>query len=396
MCPYASIDWETKGPEESEDYYSSFFKKLGFVIPKDRAVKVVIKPYSMMTVSTVNVTAGTYENKASGILALSYADDFEYSDHASDYLSKRGNAPRYTTDQGGAFEVETVDGNNVLVQKITSDIKPKDWGSTSEPVTNLGDDRWSDYSVSVDAYFAEGVSDNKNPYVGVGARYNLADANFSGYWLKLWNNGKCELMKNTASVAETEIESFDADIMHTLKIAACENVIDCIVDGETVLSFEDTEKLVISGRAAIYSSYHNNYFDNLKIESIEDHDPYITRWDDLDAEIAYSEGSNVDDGNGWYHNTMCSFKNYNRTSSDGHAGDTIEFSFNGSTFAVLGQTSSAFIKVEIDEEIIEEEITCTGGARQASYYKYGLDKSEHKVKITVIDGTLQLDAIEYK
>lgn len=387
--------WETKGPEEGEDYFSGFFKKLGFVAPKDGTVKVVIKPYSMMTASTVNVTAVTYSNSASEILSLPYTDDFEYSDYAPDYLSGRGNAPRYTTDQGGAFEVETIDGNNVLVQKITSDIKPTDWGSTSQPVTNLGDDRWSDYSVSIDAHFADGIPDDK-AYVGIGARYNLADSDFSGYWLKLWNNGKCDLMKDKSSVASAEIKNFDAGITYALKITVCENIIDCSVNGETVLSFEDTEKPAISGRAAIYSSYHNNYFDNLKIEAVDGYDPYITRSDDLDAEITYSEGSNVDDNNGWYHNTMCSFKNYNRTASNGHTGDTMEFSFSGSSFAVLGQTKSALIKVELDGEVIDTEAACAGGARQAAYYKYGLEKGEHNVKITVIDGILQVDAVEYK
>ncbi len=388
--------WETRGPDNGEDYYSSFFKRLGYVLPENGVVKVVVKPYSMMTVSTLDINEVTYENADTAVLKLPYTDDFEYADKDADYLSERGNAPRYTTDQGGAFEVEKKDGNNVLVQKITAEIKPKDWGSTSQPVTNLGDDRWSDYSASIDAGFAENIPADDDAYVGIGVRYNLADNDFSGYWLKLHNNGTCELMKDKKSLAEATVNNFDVGAIQTLKISACENVIECFVNGENVISYTDDTNITVSGRVGIYSSYHNNFFDNLKIEAIDGHEPYITRIDDLDAEIIYSSGSNVDDGNGWYHNTMCSYKNYNRTASDGHSGDTMEFDFEGSAFAITGQTSEAVIKVEMDGNVIDDSASCKGGTRQASYYKYGLENGKHKIKITVIDGTLQVDAIEYK
>lgn len=382
--------WETRGPD-SDDYYENFFKKLGYITAENGTLKVVVKPYSLMTVSTVEAQVNTYEEKDSEVLSLPYSDDFEYD---ADYLSSRGNAPAYTTDQGGAFEVADKDGNNVLMQIITNDIKPQDWGSTSLPITNLGDDRWANYSVSADVGFQQGVAEDENVFVGVGARYNLADNNQSGYWLKLWRDGKCEIIKNNTSVAETQIKGFDSAQIHNIKITVYNNTIEGTVDGENAVTYEDTAQPVISGRAALYSTYHNNFFDDLLVEAVEGYDTFITRIDDLDAEMSYSAGSNVESEEGWYHNTMSSYKNYNRTCSDGHEGDTVEFTFSGSAFAVIGQTSSAVITVEIDGEAIDEEIECTGGARQAAYYKNGLEKGEHSVKITVISGTLQIDAVE--
>lgn len=66
---------------------------------------VTVKPYSMVTVSTVEHSQSEYEyeEQKSKILALPYTDDFEYKDYPKDYLSSRGNAPRYTTDEGGAL-----------------------------------------------------------------------------------------------------------------------------------------------------------------------------------------------------------------------------------------------------------------------------------------------------
>lgn len=388
--------WETKSPDDGMDYYCNFLKKLGAVRPENNTVKVVVKPYSLMTVSTLDVEEKSFENVGSEILSLPYTDDFEYSQFGADFLSGRGNAPLYTTDQGGAFEIEKIDGNNVLVQKITEDIIPTDWGYTCEPVTNLGDDRWANYSVSLKAHFDSEIHTDDSAYVGVGARYNLADNNFSGYWLKLYNNGNCELMKDGISLAKTDIADFDAGIFHSLKISVCNTNIQCAVDDNVVIDYQDSEQPAISGRAAVYSSYHRNYFDEIKIENIDGVSPCITRIDALDPQITYSKGSNVENNGGWYHNTMSSFKNYNRTTSDGHAGDTIEFSFDGNFFAVLGQTSSAVIDVEIDGAEVDKELSCSGGARQALYYKSVSENGSHTVKITVLDGTLQVDVIEFQ
>lgn len=387
--------WETRGPD-SDNYYENFFKKLGYITAEDGTLKVVVKPYSMMTVSTVNAAVNSYEEKDTQLLSLPYTDDFEYSDYDTNYLAGRGGAPRYTTDQGGAFEVADIDGSNVLMQIITNDIKPKDWGSTSLPITNLGDDRWSNYSVSIDAGFQQGTAEDENVFVGIGARYNLADNNQSGYWVKLWNNGTFEIIKDNKSVVKTELSDFNAADTHNIKITVYNTTVEVSLDGEALLTYEDTEKQFISGRAAIYSTYHNNYFDNLSVEAVEGYETFITRLDDLDAELTYSEGSNVEGNGGWYHNTMCSYKNYNRTCSDGYEGDTVEFTFSGSAFAVLGQTGSAIIKIEIDGETAEEAYECAGDARKASYCNFDLESGEHTVKITVVSGTFEIDAVEYQ
>lgn len=384
--------WETRGPDEGAAYYSSFFRKLGYVQPENGKITVVVKPYSMMTVSTVNAAEGSYENGAGSVLKLPYSDDFEYTSYGEDFLASRGCAPLYTTDQSGAFEIEELDGSNVLVQQITQDIRPKEWGGTSDPVTNLGDDRWSDYSASIEVLLA----DDASAYAGLGIRYNLADSNQSGYWIRLAADGSCKLMKGGSAVDSAKISGFDPTARHILSISAQGSTVECGVDGEQLISYDDESRQIISGRAAIYSSYHRNSFDGLKLNANEGTEPYITRLDDLDPELSYSAGSNSEDGEGWFHNTMCSFKNYNRTCSQGEAGDTVEFEFTGSSFAVIGNTASATVRVEVDGETVGENISCKGGARQAAYYLNDLDSGTHKVKITVTDGTLEVDAVEYK
>lgn len=77
----------------------------------------------MITVSTLNISEPEFDvpqESDNKLLSLPYTDDFGYSD---EFLSSRGNAPLYTTDEGGAFEVAEKNGEKVLMQKITKDIK---------------------------------------------------------------------------------------------------------------------------------------------------------------------------------------------------------------------------------------------------------------------------------
>lgn len=390
--------WETRGPEDGQDYYENFFKRLGYVDGSDGTIQVVLQPYSMMTLTTLTEEEASYTEVASETLALPYADDFEYADKGEDFLANRGYAPLYTTDQGGAFEVEETDNGNVLMQQITPSIKPSEWTSTSEPTTNLGDDTWSNYTVSVDVHFAdEPEDDGKTNYVGLGARYNLADANYSGYWTKLSADGTLELRKDNSTLADTTIDGLDTTIWHALSLTVREDVITVSLDGEALLEFQDTDSTIVSGRVALYSAYQKNYFDNLKVEALEDSTTTITRVDNFDTAFSYSEGINVDTGSGWYHNTMCSFKNYHRTLSTGYEGASLTLNFTGHTFAIIGAAKNAELTIEIDGVVVEEAYTVnTSQNRKAVYTNYDLEDGDHTVKITVNSGSLDVDVAEFQ
>ncbi len=390
--------WETRGPEDGEDYYTNFFKRLGYIDGSEGTVEIVLQPYSMVTLSTLEVEEVEYESVEMTALELPYEDDFEYSDYDDDYLASRGNAPRYTTDQTGAFEVEETEDGNVLMQQISPSIKPTAWGGSADPTTNLGDDTWSNYRVTIDVHFADDPEeDEKVNYVGLGARYNLADSYTSGYWIKLYEDGNVELIKDSTVLDTAYIDGLDTGVWHSLSLTVVENTISASVDGEEIFSYEDTENVVISGRVALYSYLQKNYYDNLKVEAVDGYDIYITRADGLDSEFTYSEGSNEDTGSGWYHNTMSSYKNYNRTLSTGYEGATVEFTFTGSCFALIGGGDECTITIEIDGEIVEDSYYIDSSKlRKAAYANYSLEEGEHTVKITVNSGELDVDAVEYQ
>ncbi len=388
--------WETRGPDSTDGSYDeNYFKKTEDISPtangSEYSYTVTVKPNSIVTVSTVSPERTEYKNADESertVLKLPYSDDFEYAGYAEDYLSSRGNAPRYTTDEGGAFEVEKTDKGNVLVQQITADIKANEWGYTPDPVTTFGDDRWYNYSVSVDAAF-EQSQDKAANYAGVGLRYTLGCNSYSGYWIKLYENGSWELKANDGTLASGDIENFDGTISHKLKLEAVNNVIRGYVDGNMVAEYTvgEGESLISAGRASLFSSYNKNSFDNFSAEPIEGSDTYITRYDETDPCFTF-------EGN-WEHNLMSSFKNYKRTSSKGSEGDSFTVSFEGTGFALTGESrENCILALSVDggeEQLITVSRT---GQREISCRSEGLSEGAHTAKVTIKSGKYTVDGMQ--
>ncbi|MBQ8614881.1 MAG: glycosyl hydrolase family 59 [Ruminiclostridium sp.] len=382
--------WETRGPDDGQEYDANYFRNIGVYKPDENKFSIEVKPYSIVTITTLDKTVDTSVDKCGYKdipLDINYSDDFEYSD---EFLSARGYAPLYTTDYGGAFEVDTVDGNKVLMQKINMDNKPTDWRfrGTPYPITSLGDDRWSNYNAEIDFRLADNNSRN---YVSFGVRYLLAELDTNsaenGYSLKISPDGKWSLRKNTKSVADGVIENFDSTVWHTVKITANGQNITAYLDENELTSYFDESGYAHSGRIMIGSSLYNNLFDNLKITPIDGVQHTITRVDDHDASVTYTGD--------WYRTVPDGYVHFNRTISRAESeGAEISFSFTGNHFALIGQSDMATIEIYIDGELLETAETAKTQARQCSY-SADITEGTHTVKIKVINGSYTVDAIEY-
>ncbi|MGN0553681.1 MAG: family 16 glycoside hydrolase, partial [Oscillospiraceae bacterium] len=315
------------------------------------------------------------------VLSLPYSDDFNYTD---EFLSARGGAPLYTTDEGGAFEVTEKDGEKVLMQKITLDIKADEWGGTPEPTTIFGDDRWYNYSVSADV-----LTDGENSYAGVGMRYILADSGKSGYGVTLYEDGSWKFIIGRESVESGVIVDFDASKWHNVKISALYDDVSVYIDGEKVLDYNADGARYSAGRAALYSSYNNCCFDNVKVEATDTVSPYVNKLDNFDSAFTYST-------DGWNHKTMDSFKNYKRTISKGSEGAFAEIEFEGTGIVLTGvQTGESVISVEIDGKVIEKEHNVPKMSNRQSFVSVnGLDDGKHTLKFTVVSGECAVDAAQ--
>lgn len=378
--------WETKGPTGGV-YDENYFRNVRTIYPgiqgETASYSIIVEPYSIITLSTLHIeepcrSSGT----ESAVMALPYFDDFSYSNKDDTFLRERGNAPLYTTDQGGAFEVVTLsDGKPALMQMITHDTLADEWGWTPPPTTNLGDDRWYNYSISADVLLEDGFDDN---YIGIGLRYFGP----SGWSLKL-HHEKWELIRRDTIIDSGNISTKG---WNNLRLSAEGNKVSAFINGERISCIDAAEEktaLVTAGRAALYSAYRHNCFRNLQIEPIGN-TPYIRRADDTDDEFTYS-------GN-WEHITMSSFNNYKRTISKGSKDCSAVLSFSGRGAVFSGSNSidsKTEIEISLDGEVIEERFTLPETSYREGFYSLlNLPNGEHKIKMTVLNGELTLDAAD--
>ncbi len=376
--------WETRGPESGQEYNANYFKKVSAITPENGKYSVTIKPYSLITVSTVNIPDPEFDAPAESentLLTLPYTDDFSYSD---EFLSTRGNAPLYTTDEGGAFEVEEKNGEKVLVQKITQDIKANEWGGTPNPTTNFGDDRWYNYSVSADV-----LTDGEESYAGVGLIYILADSGKSGFSFVLYGNGNWILFGGKRKLESGQIADLDSSKWHNVKISALYDDVTVYVDDNKIIEYNSESAGYCAGRAALYSSYNNCCFDNVKVEAINNAQPYVDKFDNFDTAFNYS-------ADGWTHNTMDSFKNYKRTISHGTDGAYFTVDFEGTGIILTGaQSGETVVSIDVDGKTVNNEYAVSKIYNRQSFVVInGLEQGKHTLKLTVVSGKCSVDAAQ--
>lgn len=382
--------WTTSGSDAS-----GWLAKTGEITPENGSFTVTVEPYSMVTLTTLTGQKSFSECQTSSYqdesldtdLALPYSDNYNYSEK---FLSTRGNAPLYNTDVSGSFEVQTLDGEQVLMNMTTYEEHPYGWGSssnayTTQSYTQVGDDSWTDYKVSADVYFSKNASGKIVNYVALGARYTSTDS--QGYVIKLYSSGKWQALKNLTAVSEGGISGFDSTASHKLKVKVIGSTVSYYVDNALVYSFTDSSAQYTSGRAAMFSAQENNAFDNLSVEPLSGGASYSEKTDALDDAVAYS-GS-------WALKAGDSYKYNNRTRAvSSESGAAFEATFTGTGVSLLsGSSPAATISVEIDG-VAETVSAPAAGVRQASYVKRGLSDGEHTLKVTAIDGEYTLDTIE--
>ncbi len=396
--------WETRGPDEGETYDAHYLKNVMDIIPENDGnggytYQLTVKPYSMVTVSTLEVTAPQLEtDRENSRLQLPYTDDFEY-EYYDDLINSRGGAPRYMTDIGGSFEVcDDKEKGFVLKQMITEEMRGSEWSITPEPVTTFGDDTWANYQVNANVRLGDSTEEDSlgKSYAGIGLRYinSCAKDSRSGYHIEITAAGEWRLFRQDIIMSSGNLPDFDPNAWHSLSITAAGDSLSAAVDGTQVVAEKLENGVIFSGRAAIYSSYTNSCFDDIEILPVEQLTGYVTRLDDLENSVFYK-------GN-WAHNTMDSFTFHNRTSSRSEYDaskpipPSFEFAFEGDSVALIGTADNARADVEIDGTVVAESIMLDGDVSRLSlWHRYSLGYSEHTVKVTVTGGTLTLDAVEF-
>lgn len=386
---------ESCGPEAAGIAAKTRLSVIRREIFDTESFEIAVKPHSIITVTTLD-TDFTSDVQNLGDLSplrerlfMPYRDDFSYRDYPVDFLSGRGNAPLFTTDQGGAFEVIERGGAYALEQCITKDIIPDNWRfrGTPEPITCLGDDSWCNGSVKVRVKLENGNSDN---YAGVGLRYNSAVASeitsVCGVYMKLYGDGKWELYHQDNVVRSGRVAGFDADTDHLIGVYAAGNTSIVYIDGVQLAGYVEDKVFLTHGRISLLSAYYRNRFSGLELRPLKAHARYVNTEDALSDKVIY-EGKPV----------LCaeaSYKYSNRTYALLHEGDSVETAFEGSGFALCGTAEDAVIRVEKDGLIIADNIKVDGTMYRQAFFSNTTEFNEiAAVKLTVLSGQVYFDSI---
>lgn len=388
-CP---VDvWETRGPEQGQHYRANYLKNIGTFVPEKRdgrySFYIEAVPYSILTITTVDKKGCEpifICERQDVPLDVNYSDSFDYSEK---FLAERGNAPLYTTDYGGAFEVSSVNGERVLMQMIDRGNKPVNWRfrGTPNPITSLGDDRWCNYSAEIEFRLESSADDN---YAALSVRYltsDLAETAENGYAITVFADGSWELRKNGSTVLSGTLSGFDPSAWHCIKLTAAERNIIAEIDGAVVSEFYDEKAYPHSGRVSIGSGLYKNIFRKLSVSPVKGLAPHVVRLDDHDSAIFY--------GGEWDRKIAQGYIHFNRTLSKSVSESYFEFEFEGSSFAVIGETEEAEIEVYDNGILIEKARTHKAAPRQCSYSKKLAD-GKHKIKLAVLNESYTVDAVE--
>ena len=261
-------------------------------------------------------------------------------------------------------------------------LSPDEWGATPEPVTNFGDDRWYNYSVSADI-----LLDGQNSYAGVGLRYILAADGISGYSLRLYGNGEWQLWAGKSPVKTGRLADLDPFVVHTLKISAVFDEVSCFIDSRLIIEYRSEKGGQSAGRAALYSSYSRCSFENIIIEPSSAAGTYVKRLDDLDMSVRYSED--------WEHHTTDSFRNYRRSVSKGRTGAYAKISFDGTGVLLTGGQSGGEFSAELDGKPVGGIFKIEKLSERQTFFLLPLsDSGKHILKITVLSGEISIDSVQ--
>ncbi|AQW20899.1 glycosyl hydrolase [Lentilactobacillus curieae] len=408
--PEKDLDvWESQGPKSAEEDYDANLKRLRETIDFADVVKVFVPAHSIVTATTLKLADDNevkYQRITSGkdekVLVqdvrtnLLYSDDFSYSDYPADYLSRRGGTPRFTTDQGGAFEVVQTPEGNVLQQMITEKERALDWEYSYAPNFTLGDDHWTDYSVKLDFQFDNQTIQNTayGNYIGIGL-YEMTDVKgrleSAPYVFKLYTDGSYQLLKDDQVVNLGYVDGLDLDAHHIVEFTIVDGILYSKVDDKVLFKYVDDENIHYSGRIKIGTGFYNTKIHKITVISISGGVTVTkTRLDDLDDQIIY--------GGNWNH--VCGLGNtiWNRSlsSAQGDGENNFKFEFDGTGFSLIGkQNRRSYLKVFIDGRVVLPSVASQKGADKSEVLIiHDLPYGHHEVRVVVTKGKFTLDAVD--
>lgn len=423
--------WETRAADPGQAFNANYKRHVADPLPSAAgAYTVQVKPYSIVTVTSLDVSDdGNWTtplpvegqrtvldaDPAGGVL---WSDTFDYtgktvpviaeggglSGATESFIDARGGAagaiPLYTSDRNGGFEAYKDDnGNYVLRQQIdrTATGVGAAWNG-GDPITGIGDLRWTNYQASVDVHFERGVAADN--YAAIGARSTGGGSSnqLSGtpYALRLNSDGSWLFQRLGTTISHGTITGADA-AWHNLAIQVAGQRVTGLIDGQQLFSWTDTAAF-LSGRVDLASGFYYTDFDNLKVTQLPGYQPYYGEYlDNLEMnDLANPPATKLVYGGGWRHADGGGMYEYQRSSSTSQAaGATMSYAFTGSGLDIVGiDDGSAKLNVRVDGQLVAINVPTRPSTNyQQTFSLRGLPYGHHTVTLEVATGTLEVDAV---
>jgi len=430
--------WETRAAEDGERFDARYKRHVRDVGADPAGTyTVTVQPYSIATVTSLDVRrdkawtaplpvegertvldAGAAGDAARDVL---WADDFDYADktvrtirkgggllgRTEDFVDSRGGdtgaIPLYTWDRNGSFEAYLADdGERVLRQQVDREGTGVGgaWNN-GEPITAVGDRRWTNYRATVDVRFERDTASGN--YAALGARSSGGETSHdlrgTPYALRLAADGAWRLTRLGSTVESGSVggAGWDTAAWHELSVQVAGDRVTGWVDGTQVFAWTD-DAPILSGWVDLASGFHWTQFDNLRIERVADEVPYYGEYLDGHERTDLTDPGTTKlafDGQ-WEHANGKGMYEYGRTSSTNQeAGASVTYTFTGSGLDVLGPNDGS---ARLDVTVDGEPVALNARTRATTYYQQafelrGLAWGEHTVTLTVAAGTLDVDAV---
>lgn len=245
--------WETNSKQT--------FKKVVDLRPKNEEVRYTLQPDSLYTFTTTTGQGrGGAKPPADHPFPLPYKDDFENT--------RLKRAPRFLSDQDGAFEVQPCQtrSGRCLEQVITA--KPIPWSPIPDPFTLAGNIDWSDYRIGADFRL---IGDGPVTLMGrIDSADVFADKKAqwpSGYILRIDPSGKWTLLSSMYRTQPRQLAVgtmiVATDKWHHAEVSFKKDRISVSFDGKSLCTVADSTHS--HGMFAIGTGWNRAQFDNLSV-----------------------------------------------------------------------------------------------------------------------------------
>jgi hypothetical protein len=239
---------------------ADYFVKQADITPSNGSYSLTLQPNRIYTVTTTTGQAkGTATSPANGALALPYSDNFD------SYASRQ--QPKYFEDMQGSYETRpcAAGRGGQCVQQVAP-IQPIDWQDDSDAFTLIGDQSWSNYTVSTDVDMQQAGTVT---LLGRAITQARPQSHQAAYQLRISNTGAWSVTKHTTSDTSTTLASgtrapLGLNTWHNITLGFTGSQITATLDGANLGTITDGS--YSSGQAGIgVVGYQTDMFDNLTI-----------------------------------------------------------------------------------------------------------------------------------